>query len=96
MATGMLLIALLETMPPEEVCETLGACAQGPLHTALLTSQPPAQLQRDVASLLSDVGSVRVAHMCAARTVRQQLMQLGGVDVDVADPPSEECQICKV
>jgi hypothetical protein len=91
-----MLIALLETMPPEEVCETLGACHKGPLHDAILSKPPPTALSAGVARMLSDIGTIKAAQTCATPGVRAQLLREPAGALRALDPPSEECQVCRV
>ena len=92
-------------MPPKQVCEVAGACSDGPVHAALLQTEPSDTLRADVAKLLADLGSVARAQVCdaPAAPLRQQLgvadsgpeaVATGGAAA--APQPSEACQICKV
>lgn len=80
---------MLETLPPEEVCERLGACQKGPVHAALAATAVPEQLATDIAFLLQQLGAVTKAQACAAPP--QDLRATLGVQ-----EPTQECRFCKV
>ena len=75
-------------MPPEEVCERLGACDKGPGLAALVATPVPAQLARDVAFLLQQLGTITKAQACAAPP--QDLRATVG-----EQEPTQECRFCK-
>jgi hypothetical protein len=77
----------------------MGACKTGLVHDALVATTVPKCLVITVASLLADLGTVDKARTCAVPTAHAQILlngELMTVGDRPMDPPSEECEFCRV
>jgi hypothetical protein len=91
--SGPELLRLLETLPPEQVCQRMGACHPDSPFSVLAGVEMSSQLKRDVAFLLQRAGTVYKSRTCANPIGHTAALQEASLAIE---EPSESCRFCEV